>query len=326
MASVSDQRAPLLRLGELVAETWEVRSKIGEGGMGQVYEAFDRFLQRPVALKVARAAEHPLRKEAQALAALRHPSLVMVFAGGVHRDLEYVVMERILGVDLAEYIERQIRAGRMLSIAEALDLLAPLAEGLAAVHRAGVAHRDVKPENVLMAPGGRVVLSDFGVFMPEFDIARTAVASGSPAYMAPETIRRDVGPGGGFLVDVYAFGVLAYELLCLALPYAAANSADFYVAHLSAPIPSLRAKRRDVPVGLESLISGCLAKDPTERPQSMADVAFQLRTLAASLREAESLPTSERLITSRNSAVMRASQERDSSGSIPVRRPLKRGE
>ncbi|MGZ3456063.1 MAG: serine/threonine-protein kinase [Polyangiales bacterium] len=307
---MSDQRTQLLRIGELVADTWEVRSKIGEGGMGQVFEAFDRFLQRPVALKVARAAEHPLRKEAQALAALRHPSLVTVFAGGVHRELEFVVMERILGVDLAEYIERQMRAGRMLSVAEALDLLAPLAEGLAAVHRAGVAHRDVKPENVLMAPGGRVVLSDFGVFMPEFDIARTAVASGSPAYMAPETIRRDVGPGGGFLVDVYAFGVLAFEVLCLELPYVATNSADFYVAHLSAPIPSLRAKRRDVPTGLESLVTACLAKDATERPQSMADVAFQLRTFSASLREAEQSPMSERLATSRNSAVMRAAIKR----------------
>jgi serine/threonine-protein kinase len=310
MAPVPDQRPQLLRIGELVADTWEIRSKIGEGGMGQVFEAFDRFLQRPVALKVARAAEHPLRKEAQALAALRHPSLVTVFAGGVHHDLEFVVMERILGVDLAEYIERQMRAGRMLSIAEALDLLAPLAEGLAAVHRAGVAHRDVKPENVLMAPGGRVVLSDFGVFMPEFDIARTAVASGSPAYMAPETIRRDVGPGGGFLVDVYAFGVLAFEVLALELPYVATNSADFYVAHLSAPVPSLRMKRRDVPVGLESLVTACLAKDPTERPQSMADVAFQLRTLSASLREAEQLPVSERLATCRNSTVLRAGIKR----------------
>jgi serine/threonine-protein kinase len=288
-----------------VAETWEVRSKIGEGGMGQVYEAFDRFLQRPVALKVARAAEHPLRKEAQALAALRHPSLVTVYAGGVHRDLEYVVMERILGVDLADYIEKQMRAGRMLSIAEALDMLAPLAEGLAAVHRAGVAHRDVKPENVLLAPGGRVVLSDFGVFMPEFDIARSGVASGSPAYMAPETIRRDVGPGGGFLVDVYAFGVLAFELLCLELPYLATNNAEYYVAHLSAPVPSIRLKRRDVPTGLEALITSCLAKDPHERPQSMADVGFQLRTLAAALRESERSPVSERLATARSSVVVR---------------------
>lgn len=294
------ERPALLRIGELVAETWEVRSKIGEGGMGQVYEAFDRFLQRPVAMKVARAAEHPLRKEAQALAAIRHPSLVLVYAGGVHRDLEYVVMERVLGVDLAEHVFRRARSGRMLSVSESLDILAPLADGLAAVHRAGVAHRDVKPENVLIAPGGRVVLTDFGVFLPEFDVARAGVASGSPAYMAPETIRRDVGPGGGFLVDVYAFGVLAYEVVTGELPYNGASSSDYYVAHLSAPVPSMRARRRDVPVGLDALVTACLAKDPSDRPHGMEEIAFQLRAIRTTSGD-DRAPLSER--TNRSSGV-----------------------
>jgi serine/threonine-protein kinase len=281
--------SPLVEIGELVAETWEIRSLIGAGGMGQVWEAFDRFLQRIVAIKIAPGGEAPgLRAEAQALAAIRHPGLVTVHAGGVHRNFEYVVMERIFGVDLAEHIARRRRASRPPTLVEALEVLAPLADALAAVHRAGIAHRDVKPENVILAPGGRVVLADFGVFLPEFEFARSSVRSGSPAYMAPETIRGDVGAGGGYLVDVYAFGVLSYELFAGSLPFSGASSADYYLAHLGVKPQPLRALRPDVPTGLDAMIGSCLEKDPHDRPPSMDDVAFQLRGLLVAERGASS--------------------------------------
>lgn len=287
---------PLLHVGELVAETWEVRGLIGVGGMGQVFDAYDRFLRRAVAIKASPGGESGpgLRAEAQALAAIRHPSLVTVYAGGVHRGLEYVVMERIFGEDLGSHLARLLREGTATSIVDALAILAPLADALGAVHRAGIAHRDVKPENVLLGPNGRVVLADFGVFQPEFEVARSPTRSGSPAYMAPETIRGSVELGGGYLVDVYAFGILAFELLAGRLPFTGDNTPDYYLAHLTREIPSVRALRRDVPLSLEALVVRCLAKDPDDRPQSMDDVAFQLRALLEKARERELRGASER--------------------------------
>ncbi len=281
-----------LRTGELIAGTWEIRAVIGEGGMGQVFEAYDRFLQRTVAVKVALGGEAGpgLRKEAQVLAAIRHPGLVSVYSGGVHGPYEYVVMERILGVDLGEHLSRTLQSGRAPVLRDVVAVLAQLADGLAAVHRAGVVHRDVKPENVMLAPGGRVVLTDFGVFLAAFDVARSGERSGSPAYIAPETIRGDVDAASAFLVDVYGFGIVAYEMISGALPYVRATQQDYFMAHLAAEIPSLRARRPEVPASLDALVSACMAKAPEDRPQSMDDVAFQLR----SLTPADTAPVSER--------------------------------
>ncbi len=299
MSTAERPPRPLLRAGELIAGTWEVRSLLGVGGMGQVFDAHDRFLRRAVAIKAALGGDAGpgLRAEAQALAAIRHPGLVTVYAGGVHHDLEYVVMERIFGEDLGSHLGRRLRDGSPAPIPEALAILAPLAEALGAVHRAGIAHRDVKPENVLLGPSGRVVLADFGVFQPEFAMARAPTRSGSPAYMAPETIRGSVGLGGGYLVDVYAFGVLAFELLAGRLPFVADSTPDFYLAHLTREIPSLAEVRGDVPHALETLIVRCLAKEPDDRPQNMDDVAFQLRVMLERARD-QRAPSERRRRTS----------------------------
>jgi len=280
------RRVALFARGDLVGESYEVLDTIGEGGMGQVVEAFDRALNRRVAIKAAWPGnEAALRKEAQTLAALRHPSMVVVHHLARHESIEYVVMERVYGVSLAQHMLRRARANKTFSVPEVLDILTGIAEGLAVVHRAGIAHRDVKPSNVMLAPGNRVVLMDFGLSLSEADRGSGAGPTGTPGYMAPEAILDDARSGGRYLVDIYAFGVLAFEVLTLHTPFPGRTRVDVWSAHLSAEPPDPRAQRADTPPKLSELVQSLMAKAPEDRPDSIETVLVDLRELRGSSSE-----------------------------------------
>ncbi len=280
----------VFEVGDVLAETYEITRLLGAGGMGQVYEAVDRALNRKVAIKAhyGHMRAFSLRKEAQALAAIRHPAIATVYGIGKHGESEYVVMERIWGVSLAEHFARARRAGLPLPIAEVIELLAALADGLAAVHNAGIAHRDVKPSNVMLGPRGRIVLMDFGIMLPEYAVVHEMPSPGTAEYMAPEAISRGVTPGGAYLVDVYALGVLGYEALAGQLPFSGGGALNsVLMQHLRDAPPSLAKLRPDTPRKLLSLIEACLAKSPSDRPQSMDVIASFLRGIDTSKPDAE---------------------------------------
>jgi serine/threonine protein kinase len=279
---VSEGKRPL-QAGDVLAGSLEIRSMLGAGGMGKVYEAFDRDLLRTVAVKVA--GEHPdsppVREEARALAAISSPSVVTVHAVGVHHGTDYLVMERVYGVSLEERLEEQRARGQPLSLAEAIHLVSSLADGLAVIHQAGIVHWDLKPANVMLTPGGRVVLLDFGIFVPAFAAAHAPMFRGTPAYSAPEAIRGAVDPPEAHLVDAYALGVLGFELLTGQLPFDAPTVNEIWDLHQNKAPPSLRTLRPEVPEGLELILNELLAKDPADRPPAMLDVARRIRALQA---------------------------------------------
>lgn len=285
---------PIFAPGELVAGTFEVRCMLGEGGMAQVWEARDHVLDRRVALKASQPDPRfpPLRNEARALAAFRHPSLVTVHALGEHRGIDFIVMERIYGVSLADHIEQRQRAGVRFALAEVLEPLIQIAEGLAVVHRAGIAHRDVKPDNVMLTPDHRVVLMDFGLVLPEFDIASQKLVAGSPPYMPPEALSNSTERGSGQLVDIYALGVIAFEMLAGRLPFSEAEDVrELWQLHASGHVPVLSKERVDAPEELVELITEMLAKDPSARPQSAEGVAWAFkRILARQARTSQTPP------------------------------------
>ncbi|HSO32825.1 MAG TPA: protein kinase [Labilithrix sp.] len=266
--------APIFTVGELLADTYEVRSIIGHGGMGQVFDAHDRGLGRRVAIK-ANWPEIPMsvRTEAQALAAIRHPGVVSVYALGSHRGTDYMVMEHVAGVTLAHHLERLEGAG--LPLEERLDMLVAIADGLAAIHRAGISHGDVKPENVLLSASGRVVLTDLGLVRAAYEPDGGLVA-GTPSYMAPEIISPRFVNAGWHLVDLYAFGVLAYRMIAGHLPFQADDDLDLVLMHADAPAPKL-AETAKTSRRLSELVEQLMAKEPTDRPQSMDAVVWQLR-------------------------------------------------
>jgi serine/threonine-protein kinase len=200
-------------------------------------------------------------------------------------------MERIYGVSLEANLVRRRSDREPYGAAEALDLLTRVADGLGAVHAAGIAHWDVKPANVMLAPRDRVVLVDFGIFVPEVGAAHAPLFRGTPAYTAPEMVAGTVQTGQAKLVDVYALGILAFEVMAGYVPFRGGTVVDVWNHHLRTPPPDLRTLRPDAPEPLCALIREMLSKDASDRPQYIEDVAARLR----SIRTQRAAPPPERL-------------------------------
>ena len=263
--------------------SYEVVGSIGEGGMGDVYEAVHETLGRRHALKVlARRAHERDRayverfvREAQAVARLCHPHIVGIYDFGYLADRRpYLVMELLGGVSLGDVL-----LGGALPPAQALSMATQLAEALAAAHARGVIHGDVTPSNVLV-DDGHITLIDFGLAQLREAQLQTEPADevyGTPSYIAPEQVR---GYGATDATDQYAFGIVVHELLTGSVPFTGPTTRDTCMAHLEAPVPPLTSPYGHVSPRLAAIIARCLAKSPSERWGSMAAVAAQLARLA----------------------------------------------
>ncbi|MGE0706383.1 MAG: serine/threonine-protein kinase [Planctomycetota bacterium] len=247
---------------------YRIEREVARGGMGVVYRALDPQLGRPVALKVISAAEPApedllrFEREGQALAALKHPNVMGVHGGGMAGRHPYLAVEWIEGESLQQRLQR---AGP-LTIDEALRIGETLALTLAYCHQAGVLHRDLKPQNVMVegSSSGRLVVTDFGLAALRGADRRLTLSSealGTPGYMAPEqTGGGEIGPAA----DVYGIGATLYALLTGRPPFE--GGLLEVLGHLaSRPPTSPRSLRAEIPVGLESVVLRCLAKGPAER-------------------------------------------------------------
>ncbi|MGZ3429005.1 MAG: serine/threonine-protein kinase [Polyangia bacterium] len=274
---VAPRQRDLFEPGAIIDGKYEVRRVLGSGGMGQVFEARDLGLNRVVAVKVAwpGVGAASLRKEAQVLAAFRHPGLATVHALGSADGHDFMVMERLSGASLAEFLSR--RQAAPLPLVECLYLVDGICEALAPVHASGLAHADLKPANIMLLPGGRIVLLDFGIARIEQLREGGQRISGSPHYMAPEAIRGLVSSGAAHLIDLYALGVIAYVMLVGAPPFDHANPVELMMSHLHETPPKLIDRRPDVPPALDHLVAELLAKEPADRPADIEVVRAELR-------------------------------------------------
>jgi hypothetical protein len=258
---------------------YRLRSRLAAGGMGAVWAAEDLVLGREVAVKVLgdalatdRLAALRLRREARAAGRLVHPGIARVLDLGEDGGRPYLVMELLHGESLAA---RLARAGP-LAPAEAVRVVAAAADALDAAHRAGIVHRDVKPGNVFVAGGGDVKLLDFGIASAAGDTAVTGGdLLGTAAYLAPERV---LGHDATPAADVYALGVLLYELLAGRPPFAGDTGTALAVAHVHAHPAPLRAVAPQAPPALAAACEHALAKDPADRPPSTAALAALLRS------------------------------------------------
>lgn len=268
----------LFKPGDRIGDNYVVKRVLGSGGMGQVFEAHDQALNRLVAVKVAwpHVGKEPLRREAKVLAAFRHDGLVTAHALGKHGELEYLVMERISGAPLSDLV---VKRGGKLPLDETLDLLINICDTLAVLHASGLAHCDLKPANIMMAAGDRVVLLDFGIVRVEQLRGEARMISGSPHYMAPETIRGVIRAGETHLVDVYALGIITFVLLSGQAPFDHADPRQLMLQHVEMSPPHLRDLMPDAPIGLDRLIDQMLSKLPEERPDRIEIVRDELRVL-----------------------------------------------
>ena len=261
---------------------YSLEDRLGAGGMGQVYRAWDERLERWVAVKLIRPesagdprARERFRREARAAAALSHPSIVQIHDVVFAEAADAIVMELVDGIPLADLIARG-----PLELPAALQLATQIAEGLAAAHGRSVVHRDLKPENVMVDTGGRARILDFGLAKrPGGEASLTAdhMVVGTYRAMSPEQAR---GLEVDARSDLFSFGSLLYEMLSGRSPFPGAALLETLNRICAARQTPLREIRPEVPVGLSDLVDRLLEKDPARRPQSADEVARSLAGLA----------------------------------------------
>ncbi|MGI8554500.1 MAG: DUF6529 family protein [Dehalococcoidia bacterium] len=278
---------PVLTHGQKLG-SYEVQGILGRGGMAEVYRATHRTLERNAAIKVLNPALNadptfPLRflREAKAVARLNHPNIITIYDFGEEGDLAYLVMELATDGTFRE------RARQFKTLGEAIDGLAPICEALQYAHERGIVHRDIKPINVLVSEHARPLLADFGlarVVSESIDLTEAGMGMGSPHYMAPE---QALGQDVDQRADIYALGIVVYEVLAGSLPYVGTSPYAIIRQQISEPLPSIRAAVPSAPVRLDNALHRAAAKKREERFASTADFLAELRQCAL---EAPDLP------------------------------------
>ena len=271
--SLSDDDLP-----RLVADRYRLDALVGVGGFGRVYRAFDTWLERAVAVKVPRV-DRPVtegevdqcRIEARKVARLRHPNIVPVHDVGREGAACFIVGEWVEGTNLATRIGED-----RPDYVESARIVAEVADALGHAHGEGYVHRDIKPANILIDPRGRAYLTDFGIAVVEADLLRDVTAAGTLPYMSPEQLGEGHGPVD-HRADLYALGVVLYELLTGGRPFRADTSMELRRRILGEDPPAPRSTRPDVPGELERICLRCLAKRPDERYQRADEVGADLR-------------------------------------------------
>jgi eukaryotic-like serine/threonine-protein kinase len=274
-----DTSSPHHTVPPRIGGRYVLRGELGRGGMATVHRAVDEVLEREVAIKLLHAhlADDPafldrFRREARAAAALDHPNVVAVHDWGETDEGAYLVLQLIEGPSLREVLRRH----RRLTAGEALRVLAPAASGLGAAHAAGLVHRDVKPENLLLGRDGTVRVTDFGLARAAASATSTFGADvlvGSPHYLSPEAVRgRPLDPRA----DVYALGVVLFECLTGRPPHEGESPFATAVQHTSRRVPPPSELVDDVAPALDELVVAATAHDPDERPDDGADFAAAL--------------------------------------------------
>jgi serine/threonine protein kinase len=305
---------------------YEIRSKIGEGGMGEVYLARDTQLGRDVAVKVlpstfSQEVErlHRFEQEASAASALNHPNILSIYDVGTHDGSPYVVSELLEGQSLRHRI-----GGTRLPQRKVIDYALHIAHGLAAAHEKGIVHRDLKPDNLFITNDGRVKILDFGLAKltgaGDTELSQTSIPTrrvdtdpgkvmGTVGYMSPEQVK---GRAVDHRSDIFSFGAILYEMLSGRRAFYGESAAETMSAILKEDPPDLSETNQRISPALERLVNRCLEKNPQQRFHSASDLAFALEALS------RSAPTSAETTTISNLAPRRLTQRERVFGSVAI--------
>lgn len=273
--------------GRVLADRYELKELIGQGGMADVYLAYDDILKREVAVKILRSSltGDPIyitrfHREARAAAALCHRNIVEIYDVGEEDDLYYIVMEYVRGQTLKELINKR----GALHYVEAVDIMKQVASATALAHSMGIVHRDLKPQNILVTDSGIVKIADFGIASIQSlsQVTQTDTIMGSLHYLAPEIARGEKATPQS---DIYALGVLFYELLRGDVPFNGESPVNIALKHMRDEIPSVRAYNPAIPQSVENIIIKATAKNTNNRYQCADDMLDDLDTCLERLAE-----------------------------------------
>lgn len=267
----------MLKEGMILAERYEIISKVGTGGMADVYKARDHKLNRLVAVKVLKPEFRDdktfiakFQKEAQAAAGLAHPNIVNVYDVGEDEGVNFIVMELVEGITLKDYIKKKGK----LSVKEATSIAIQVSLGLEAAHNSNIVHRDVKPQNIIISTDGKVKLSDFGIARAVTSNTITSNVMVSVHYSSPEQVR------GGYSdkkSDIYSLGITMYEMVTGRVPFDGDTSVAIAIKHLQEEMVPPSKYTPDLPFSLEQIILKCTQKSVDRRYNNLSEVIEDLK-------------------------------------------------
>ena len=269
----------MIQIGKIFAGRYRILKQIGRGGMADVYLAKDLILDgEEVAVKVLRTnyqtdpiAVARFQREARAMADLDHPHIVRITDIGEEEGQQYLAMEYVAGLDLKRYIKEH----RPLSNEEAVRIMGQILLAMRLAHTRGIVHRDLKPQNILLTPDGTAKVTDFGIAVAfaETSLTQTNSMLGSVHYLSPEQAR---GSKATVQSDIYAMGIIFYEMLTGHIPYDGDSAVTIALQHFQKPLPSVIAENPSVPQALENVVIKATAKKLTDRYQSVAEMYVDL--------------------------------------------------
>lgn len=267
----------MLEIGSFLSDRYEILSKVGAGGMSDVYKAKDHILSRFVAIKVLKqefsedsSFVTKFRAEAQSAAGLEHPNIVNIYDVGSDNGLYYIVMEYVEGITLKTYIEKK----GQLSFKESASIAIQVARGIEAAHNKNIIHRDIKPQNIIISTDGKVKVTDFGIAKATSSNTISSDVMGSVHYASPEQARNGFVDGRS---DIYSLGIVMFEMVTGRVPFDGDTTVAVALQHLQEEIarPSIYAP--DLPISFEKIILKCTQKTPDRRYQTIEELLTDIR-------------------------------------------------
>lgn len=270
----------MITKGQKINDRYEIIRAIGEGGMANVYLAYDTILDRNVAIKVLRGDlsndekfVRRFQREALSASSLAHPNIVEMYDVGEDDGVYYIVMEYVEGKTLKQLLKKR----GTLTISETIDIMSQLTDGMAHAHDSYIIHRDLKPQNIMIKDDGQIKITDFGIAMAlnSTQLTQTNSVMGSVHYLPPEQAS---GKGCTIKSDIYSMGIIFYELLSGSLPFRGDNAVEIALKHMREPLPSLRDENNAIPQSIENIIKRATAKNPKNRYESARQMHEDLLT------------------------------------------------
>ncbi len=281
----------MIMKGQKISDRYSIIKSIGEGGMANVYLAYDTILDRNVAIKILRGDlandekfVRRFQREALSASSLNHPNIVEVYDVGEDNGDYYIVMEYIEGKHLKELIKKRGR----LTTSEVVDIMLQVTDGMSVAHDSYIIHRDIKPQNIMILENGLVKITDFGIAMAmnATSLTQTNSVMGSVHYIPPEQAS---GKGSSLQSDIYSMGILMYELLTGKLPYKGENAVEIALKHLKEPFPNVKDELPNLPNSIENIIRKATAKNPRNRYNDAREMNEDLKTCLNESRANEDL-------------------------------------
>ena len=279
----------MIMKGQKISDRYQIIKAIGEGGMANVYLAYDTILDRDVAVKVLRGDlandekfVRRFQREALSASSLTHPNIVEVYDVGEDHGQYYIVMEYVEGRHLKDLIKKRGK----LTLSEVIDIMLQITDGMSVAHDSYIIHRDIKPQNIMILENGLVKIMDFGIAMAmnSTQLTQTNSVMGSVHYLPPEQAN---GKGSTLQSDIYSMGIVMYELLTGKLPYKGDNAVEIALKHLKKPLPSIREELPNIPQSVENIIIKATAKNPKNRYTDAREMHNDLLTCLDESRENE---------------------------------------